>query len=127
MMDLDGFKQVNDTHGHEAGDQLLAEIARRLQQVVRADDTVARLGGDEFVMVFRDCTSAAVFERILAAVGKPVVLEQAVIQVSASLGVAYFKADTRDGDQLLREADQAMYQSKIAGRKCYTLWRDQAG
>lgn len=127
MMDLDGFKQVNDTHGHEAGDQLLAEIARRLQQAVRADDTVARLGGDEFVMVFRDCTSPVVFERILAAVREPVVLEQTATQVSASLGVAYFRADTRDGDQLLREADQAMYQSKIAGRNRYTLWCDQAG
>lgn len=122
MMDLDGFKQINDTHGHKAGDHLLVEIAQRLQRVVRADETVARLGGDEFALILRNCQSPAVFERVLATAREPVHFEGHVHQVSASLGVAFFSNTTSDGEQLLRQADQAMYQSKTAGRDRVTVW-----
>ncbi|WP_320056340.1 diguanylate cyclase domain-containing protein [Desulfuromonas thiophila] len=125
MLDLDGFKLVNDRLGHEAGDQLLVEVARRLQQVIRAEDTVGRLGGDEFVLIFRDCQTPVVFERILAALRQPVALERGPAQVGASLGISYYRSGVGDGDQLLREADQALYQAKRTGRNRYCLWSSE--
>lgn len=126
MMDLDGFKQVNDTWGHGAGDQLLVHIAQRLQRVVRAEETVARLGGDEFALIFYNCQSPAVFERLLSTVREPVPFGDCSLQVSASLGVAFFHPSVQDGEQLLRQADQAMYQSKSAGRDRVTVWSETA-
>jgi diguanylate cyclase (GGDEF)-like protein/PAS domain S-box-containing protein len=122
MMDLDGFKPVNDTYGHGAGDLLLIEIANRLTKVLRTDDTIARLGGDEFVLIFNAPVSTAVFDRVLETVRAPVDVDDAVVHVSASMGVAYFHKDLDDGDLLLREADQALYQSKERGRNRYTIF-----
>ncbi|MEY2687661.1 MAG: hypothetical protein RL375_1859 [Pseudomonadota bacterium] len=122
MMDLDNFKPINDTWGHDAGDRLLIETARRLSEVVRADETVARLGGDEFVLIFRNPGSNAAFDRVMQAVSAPVDLAEATVQVSASMGVAYFHPGIDDGDQLLREADQALYRSKNLGRNRYTVY-----
>ncbi len=126
MLDLDGFKPVNDTHGHEAGDRLLVEIAQRLSHEVRGDETVARLGGDEFVLIFRHPESVAVFERVLDVVRRPVCLaplSDQVARVSASMGITHFHCDGTDGDQLLREADHALYQSKQLGRNRYTVFQ----
>jgi len=121
LLDLDGFKRVNDNHGHEAGDQLLAALAVRMKNVLRAGDTLARLGGDEFVALLPDFADTGVcgpvLERLLDAVSKPVQIGEATVQVSASMGVAvYPQPEDLDADQLMRQADQAMYQAKLAGR-----------
>lgn len=120
-LDLDGFKQVNDRHGHDVGDQLLAALAHRMLQGLREGDTIARLGGDELVAVLPDLThieaSQPMIQRLLAAAAEPVQIGELVLQVSASIGVTvYPQADDVDADQLLRQADQAMYQAKLAGK-----------
>ena len=121
MMDLDGFKYVNDTFGHEAGDAVLVEVAGRLQQVVRANDTVARLGGDEFVLLLAGLNEVGEAEEILgralAEVRAPVRLagEQPAC-VSASIGLAVFPFDAQLADDLLRRSDAAMYAAKRQGR-----------
>ncbi len=127
MLDLDGFKPINDRLGHEAGDRLLIEVAQRLSAVLRSGETVARLGGDEFVLVLHHPRDHAVFERVLAAVRPPITLDGETAHVTASLGVAYFDPGTStDGDQLLRQADHAMYQSKARGRDRCTVFSEAA-
>jgi len=121
MMDLDGFKQVNDSHGHEAGDRLLVEVARRLSQVIRADETVARLGGDEFVLIFTNPQGVTVFERVLQAVREEVDIGSARVRVSASLGIVYLNAHNGNQETLLRTADLALYQAKQQGRDRYVI------
>lgn len=116
--DLDGFKAVNDQHGHRRGDALLVEVARRLQGAVRAEDMVARLGGDEFVVVLegmRDPGDVAVFtDRILAEVGRPIQLDRAVAHVGISLGAVLASSGTVEA--VLESADTAMYDAKRAGQ-----------
>jgi len=123
-LDLDGFKAINDLHGHAAGDQLLMTVASRMRAVLRDGDTLARLGGDEFVAVLVDLsdvgTCVPLLNRLLVAAAEPVTLGERVLQVSASLGVTrYPQAGEVDADQLLRQADQAMYQAKLAGKNRY--------
>lgn len=123
-IDLDGFKQINDSHGHDTGDHLLIAIGRRFQQVLREGDTIARLGGDEFVAVLIDIDDTAasipLLRRLLQAISQPILVDDLVLQVSASLGVTFYpQADEVDADQLLRQADQAMYQAKLAGKNRY--------
>lgn len=120
-LDLDGFKAVNDRFGHTTGDRLLAEIARRLQNGVRAQDTVARFGGDEFILLLTDIKNEeewrAIFERTLHVIAEPCVLGDGErITVYGSLGVTLYPQDTGSADELLRHADQAMYRAKQAGR-----------
>jgi diguanylate cyclase (GGDEF)-like protein/PAS domain S-box-containing protein len=120
-LDLDGFKPINDHYGHKAGDSVLTEISRRLQEFVRTEDTVARLGGDEFVLLLTDLDSEQesdpVLARVLEIVTQPCALPSgAVVSVSASVGVTFYPADHNDTDVLLRHADQAMYQAKQLGR-----------
>ena len=125
-MDLDGFKQVNDRYGHGAGDHLLVDITRRLQEALRAGDTLARLGGDEFVVLFNDLSSAPecchVLDRILAIVAAPVLIDQGSLTVSTSIGVTFYPQDNAEGDTLLRHADQAMYFAKQTGKNRYHLY-----
>jgi len=126
-LDLDGFKAINDRHGHNVGDQLLSLLAARLLQALRKGDTLARFGGDEFVAVLVDLkeseATVAVLKRLLAAAATPVKLEGRELQVSASIGVSFFpQAETVDADQLLRQADQAMYQAKQTGKNCYAIF-----
>ena len=126
-LDLDGFKAINDRHGHEAGDQLLIALAARMKESLREGDTLARMGGDEFVAVLLDLSEVAdsvpMLNRLLAAAAQPVHFGEAVLQVSASLGVTFFpQAEDADADQLLRQADQAMYQAKQAGRNRYHVF-----
>jgi diguanylate cyclase (GGDEF)-like protein/PAS domain S-box-containing protein len=126
-LDLDGFKQVNDTHGHDVGDQLLIAVAGAIKQALREADTLARIGGDEFVAVLDDLDSAedcdSTLKRMLAAAARPVRLGELTLQVSASLGVTFFpQGDAVDADQLMRQADQAMYQAKLAGKNRYHLF-----
>lgn len=120
-LDLDGFKPINDTYGHHAGDRVLVEIARRLQDAVRPHDTVARLGGDEFVLLLTNLHSRAesdvVLARILQAVAEPIALgNELLVRVTASIGVTLYPNDGRDPDQLLQNGDQAMYLAKVTGR-----------
>lgn len=120
-IDLDGFKAVNDTHGHAAGDQLLTTLARRMRRSLREGDTIARLGGDEFVAVLADLpdreTGMTLVERLLQAATEVVHHAGHPLQVSASIGVAYhLPGNEHDADLLLRQADQAMYQAKQAGK-----------
>ncbi len=113
--DLDDFKEVNDTYGHEAGDAVLVEIGRRLRKHVREHDTVARLGGDEFVIVLRDLDpqgSRDLIERLAGAVSRPIYYDGHMITVSASIGLGT-SAPASTVDQLLREADRAMYRAKL--------------
>jgi len=115
VVDLDRFKEVNDTLGHHAGDALLKEVAERFRGVLRDSDFVARLGGDEFAVVLRDAdeTSAMpVVERLLAALAQPCVLAERVLDVEASLGLAFYPAHGHDAGTLLRRADVAMYVAK---------------
>jgi len=124
-LDLDGFKAVNDTRGHAAGDELLTEVARRLKAWVREGDTVARLGGDEFVLLLLGLESVDQCEEILArvnhAIAEPVFLSGTPVSVSASIGVALFPDTDGDADTLLRYADQAMYGAKEAGKNRFQL------
>ncbi|MRR08523.1 EAL domain-containing protein [bacterium] len=126
-LDLDGFKPVNDSHGHEAGDRLLMEVAARLKACLRGGDTVARLGGDEFVLLLgglvADDEHETALTRILAAIAEPFPIgQEAVAALSASIGVTLFPNDNDDPDTLLRHADQAMYQAKQAGRNRFHLF-----
>jgi diguanylate cyclase (GGDEF)-like protein/PAS domain S-box-containing protein len=127
FLDLDGFKSINDNFGHEAGDQLLITLSVQMKQALREGDTLARLGGDEFVAVMVDMgsieTSLPMLTRLLTAAAEPVQLGEITLQVSASLGVTFYpQAEDIDADQLLRQADQAMYQAKQAGKNRYHLF-----
>ena len=125
-LDLDGFKAVNDTHGHSVGDELLIAVAQRMQEALRDGDTLARIGGDEFVAVLGDLehpqACEPVLERLLIAASSPVSVAGVVLQVSASVGVTLYPQDAADADQLLRHADHAMYQAKQAGKNRYHLF-----
>ena len=120
VLDLDGFKKVNDAFGHDAGDQLLCEVAHRLQVAVRTEDTVARLGGDEFAILVEDSQDPAndasvVTDRVRQALGEPITLDGRAIMVSASMGVA-MDDHGASGVSLLRDADTAMYAAKSGGK-----------
>lgn len=128
MLDLDGFKPVNDRHGHEAGDRLLIEIAHRLQTLVRAEDTVARLGGDEFTLILQRPDGTAIFDKILEALRAPIALGHATVTVSASIGITYFDGhEPLDADALLKRADKALYGAKHSGRNCYVVYGEDMG
>lgn len=126
LLDLDEFKPVNDRCGHEAGDLLLIQVARRLQASARSTDLVARLGGDEFVLVCEGIGSEAQAEqlaaRILESLGEPFPLHDEEVRIGASIGIS-FGLGCRSSADLLREADQAMYRAKAAGRNCMQLGR----
>lgn len=127
-LDIDGFKAVNDSHGHETGDRLLMAVASHMKQALREGDTLARLGGDEFVAVLSDLENMFACEpmlnRILAAASQPVRVDDLVLNISISLGITFYpQAEETDADQLLRQADQAMYQAKSAGKNCYRFFQ----
>lgn len=118
--DLDNFKSVNDTFGHDAGDRLLIEVANRLRGAVRSNDTVARLGGDEFVILRGGLTDAAqelqpLTERVLAALRRPFSIDGHIVRTAGSVGVAHTDGD-RTAEDLLAEADAAMYAAKPGAR-----------
>ncbi|MHB1268013.1 MAG: putative bifunctional diguanylate cyclase/phosphodiesterase [Acidithiobacillus ferriphilus] len=122
FLDLDDFKPVNDTYGHAAGDDLLQEMARRLQNAVRRTDTVARLGGDEFILLLEGLRSMdeldLVLARLQATITQPFRIHGEVVSIRASLGLTLYPFDEGDADLLLRHADQAMYAAKIrSGRE----------
>ncbi|MBS0554844.1 MAG: EAL domain-containing protein [Proteobacteria bacterium] len=122
-LDLDGFKAVNDRHGHNIGDELLITLALRMKEALREGDTLARIGGDEFVAVLVDLEHIddcdPVLARLLQAAAAPATVGGAALQVSASIGVTLYPQDNADADHLMRHADQAMYQAKQAGKNRY--------
>lgn len=122
LLDLDGFKEVNDNLGHYAGDQLLRQIKPRLEKALRRTDFVARLGGDEFAIIFQPIRSSddavRLVDIIRQAMTEPFLIESSLIQVGASVGVALYPEHTNDPDDLLRYADVAMYQAKRAQAGC---------
>jgi diguanylate cyclase (GGDEF)-like protein/PAS domain S-box-containing protein len=123
FLDLDRFKEVNDTLGHAAGDELLRAVARRLRGCLREGDTVARLGGDEFTAILEDVKGAADAQRVagkmMAALEQPLVLEGREVFVTGSIGFALFPDDGEDADTLVRHADGAMYEAKNEGRNTF--------
>ncbi len=124
FVDLDGFKKVNDDMGHEAGDVLLKEVARRLRRAVRSSDEVARLGGDEFTVLLSEVRTAedaeTVATKVVDALAEPYTVQGATIPVSGSVGIALCPDDGTDADTVMRAADEAMYAAKRAGR---SVWR----
>ncbi len=120
MLDLDGFKAINDHYGHLVGDQLLIHVTRNLESILRPEDTLARLGGDEFVVLLSDMTAVhecnQILQRVLSAVSKPMQFEHEWLCVTASIGVSLYPIDNADPDTLLRHADKAMFQAKEAGK-----------
>jgi len=126
FMDLDGFKAINDRHGHDVGDDLLIALSQRMSEALREGDTLARIGGDEFIAVMVDLEnvedSEPVLKRLLKAAADPVTLGDDVMRVSASIGLTLYPQDGVDADQLMRHADQAMYLAKQAGKNRYHLF-----
>jgi diguanylate cyclase (GGDEF)-like protein/PAS domain S-box-containing protein len=123
-LDLDGFKAINDTYGHEIGDQVLTTLADRMRHTLRQSDILARLGGDEFVAILpalpKVATCLPILARLLDVAAQPVQVGDLELQVTASLGVTFFpQSEAVDADQLLRQADQAMYQAKLSGKNRY--------
>ena len=125
-LDLDGFKAINDSHGHDVGDALLVAVAGQMKMALRESDTLARMGGDEFVVVLGQLPGAEaclpLVERLLLACAAPLRVGERLLQVSASIGITLFPQDDSDVDQLLRHADQAMYQAKQLGKNRYHLF-----
>ncbi|WP_059018497.1 sensor domain-containing diguanylate cyclase [Vibrio coralliirubri] len=126
-LDLDGFKEVNDSYGHDAGDEILKEVSNRLLSQVRAGDLVARLSGDEFVLIIKQTNKvllAKLAERLLALIGQEVNYKQRSLHVGASLGIHLVDGSERDIDVILKIADEAMYQAKHKGKGQFVFARE---
>ena len=126
FIDLDRFKEVNDTLGHHVGDQLLIQAAERIQAVVRSSDTVSRQGGDEFVVILSDINNAQaagmVASKIIRLLHMPFLLGSNEVYVSASIGIALYPDDSQQQETLVSYADQAMYAAKASGRNCFSYF-----
>jgi diguanylate cyclase (GGDEF)-like protein len=131
LLDLDRFKFFNDSLGHDAGDRILQEIARRLRAVVRASDTIARIGGDEFLVLLADAGpeegTALVAAKLLDVIANPVVIGEDELSITASIGIAVFPEDGDDAGILVRSAESAMYRAKDAGRNTYRVSHSAPG
>lgn len=127
MLDLDNFKGVNDTLGHDVGDILLQAAAERLSAALRKSDTVARFGGDEFVLIIPDLKAREdaiqVAQKIVDSFCKPFLIDTHQLVVTTSIGIAVYPHDGTDEGMLLKNADIAMYQAKQAGRARYQLYK----
>jgi diguanylate cyclase (GGDEF)-like protein/PAS domain S-box-containing protein len=126
FLDIDGFKQVNDTLGHDAGDHLLKEISVRLQMLVRDNDIVGRIYGDEFVLVLKAIrnysASEFIAQKIIQQISSPIQYNEHRMEVSASVGICHYPDDGNDYSMLLKAADTAMYRAKQSGKNCYRLY-----
>jgi diguanylate cyclase (GGDEF)-like protein/PAS domain S-box-containing protein len=126
FLDIDDFKPVNDNYGHDVGDRLLIEVAKRIKSLLREEDTVSRQGGDEFALLLGEITSISagkqLFKRIHQSLSQPYLIDGQAIQISASTGITFYPLDTGDIDTLIRHADQAMYQAKLAGKNQFHLF-----
>lgn len=128
IVDLDGFKPVNDTFGHAAGDMLLTQVSRRMVNVIRSADTVARLGGDEFAVILTSITApqdaGIVAQKLIACFGAPFNINGNELSTTASIGIALYPQDSVDDEALIRKADTAMYEAKAAGRNGYRFFKE---
>lgn len=126
FLDLDNFKAINDSHGHDVGDQLLITLSARMSEALREGDTIARIGGDEFVAVLEDLITIEdcepLLDRLLKAASEPFTIADMKLSVSASIGVTLYPQDNVDADQLMRHADQAMYVAKESGKNRYHVF-----
>jgi diguanylate cyclase (GGDEF)-like protein len=122
-LDLDGFKAVNDTHGHHTGDELLKMVSDRLLRATRKEDTVARIGGDEFIAVLSDIAHVddviRPASKVLRFLSSPFDIDKLAVKVSASIGIAFYPGDGQDVEALLSHADKALYDAKRAGKNRY--------
>ena len=126
-LDIDGFKTLNDKHGHDVGNRILRTTGERLARTLRSGDTVARIGGDEFVLLLQNGQDEKLFERILDTVAEPIELDRhTTLSLTSSLGVTLYPDDDTDAEALIRHADQAMYQAKEKGRNQFQLFDPHA-
>lgn len=127
FIDLDGFKQVNDNHGHDVGDTLLVSVAKRICSVLRSEDTTARQGGDEFIVTLPNIKQIAgaelVAKKLLAAISEAYQIDGREICIGASIGIALFPEDGADTEVLLKHSDIAMYAAKTAGSGVYRFFK----
>jgi diguanylate cyclase (GGDEF)-like protein len=125
FIDLDGFKSVNDTLGHDAGDELLIKTAKRLLSCVRESDTVARMSGDEFTIILQSISTSenveSVAQKIINNLSDPFKLKENNAQIGASIGISSFPDNADDMETLLKKADEAMYEAKKGGKNDYRL------
>lgn len=130
FLDLDEFKPVNDNFGHIVGDKLLVDLAQRIKNTLRNEDTVCRLGGDEFVILFVDAKSDKEFEqiacRLLDSCSKPYLIDNHKIEISLSIGISIAHSLTDDLPSLLNQADIAMYKVKQSGRNGYHFFNKES-
>ncbi len=128
FLDLDGFKQINDTLGHDAGDLLLKEVSGRLKQTIRDSDVVSRVGGDEFIIVLENPTSAEnaaqAAAKVIVALSRPFQLKGQSSHIGGSIGIAMFPEDSSDPKELVEQADEAMYLAKQSGKNIWKLYQD---
>lgn len=128
FLDLDGFKKINDTQGHDVGDLLLQGAAKRLRETIRESDTVARVGGDEFTFVLHDSGSnesaSVVADKIIAALSEPFILKGQRCHVGGSIGISIFPDDSKSLKKLIIQADEAMYLAKQSGKNTYRFYQD---
>lgn len=125
FIDLDGFKEVNDSLGHDAGDTVLISVSERLKRATRSNDFVARLSGDEFVVVLDSVDNEQVYKRILEAVSQPIHLDGQVIRISASIGVTVYPHDQSELNTFLSHADEAMYCAKQLGKNQFHVFNSE--
>ena len=123
FLDLDGFKAINDSYGHEYGDHVLKITANRIKGEIRETDTVARIGGDEFLVILSGLPDLSVVERIAASlvlqVSQPITIDHNQVAVGASIGIALYPDDASDSEELIRIADKAMYSVKSRGKNSF--------
>lgn len=128
FIDLDGFKAINDTFGHDAGDAILIHISKQLQTVIRKNDTIARIGGDEFLAIITELQApingAKIAEKIIETASQPYYFKENLLKVGASVGIAIYPQDGEDFDELIKKADTAMYEVKKAGKHGYAFSPD---
>lgn len=128
-MDLDNFKNINDSMGHAEGDQLLVDVANNLRSILREKDTIGRLGGDEFILLFDDIDSPAqaglMAEKILKHIQQPIKLSNNIVNISASIGICMYPEDGSDAGELWRNSDAAMYRAKHLGRNSYNFYTEE--
>jgi diguanylate cyclase (GGDEF)-like protein len=126
FVDLDHFKEINDGHGHEAGDAVLIEVSKRLKNCVRESDTVSRLAGDEFLIILENFESkeniAGIAKLLIEVLAMPIIFQETELYVTCSIGISMFPNDSDDSDTLIKYADRAMYNAKDNGKNNFKFY-----
>ncbi|MCW8887555.1 MAG: GGDEF domain-containing protein, partial [Gammaproteobacteria bacterium] len=128
FMDLDGFKEINDRYGHDAGDKVLIEISRRIGETVREEDLFSRIGGDEFTIILNNLANREaalpIADKIIRVTNEPIISDELELRVGISIGISFYPDDGETTDQLVSLADDAMYQAKGSGKNSYVTVSD---